>query len=458
MLTAILLICSFIAYAVMIGTYLPQSNYNNGMIFAVTLPKEAAKHDAILNIRSQFKKTMMNFSALMLASLIPMFFLGTSYQVLYFFVWMCILLTVLVLPFRRAHREALALKREKDWFVGERKVLHTDLRAMLLKNEQAAPYWAFAIPLALAVLLTVWWSRSGLMMLGIVAIVTVVLFAIISMLYRNAKTKVYSHNSEINVSLNQASIRIWSYTFLGLAFVEIVHFYLIGVSVLNDHRELGGFWIAWATVFTLVPLVLILYANSKIKRIVNEMLESEGRIMYSDEDEFWGNGFTYHNPHNPKVFIEKRIGIGMTVNTGTSAGKWFIGITLGVTAAVIIGVSFLLVRSELYPPVLTITAEHNIDIDYMMYSYDFSADAIIDISLVEEIPAGRRKNGEATEKAARGHFDLEGLGKSKLYVFKNNPPYIRIQLENEYIFYNEEDSKQTKEIYEQLMRLMKQEE
>ncbi len=177
--------------------------------------------------------------------------------------------------------------------------------------------------------------------------------------------------------------------------------------------------------------------------------------LRADEDEYWGNGFTYHNPHDRRVFVEKRVGIGMTVNTGTPAGKWFMGIAIGITAAVVIGVSFLLLRSELTSPQLNITEERRIDIDYPMYSYEVPAESIVDIALAEEIPRGIKTNGEATERVARGHFKLNDLGKARLYVFKKNPPYIRMRLkEGGYIFYNEEDPRQTEQVYERLRQMM----
>lgn len=456
MLTAILLISAVITYAVMMGTYLPQANYSNGMLFAVTLPKEAAQHEAVERIRERFKKDTRNISILMLVSLVPAFFLGMSFQILYYLIWLCALVVVIVFPFRRAHRDTLALKRQNEWFSGDKKAVQTDLRAMMLKNKRSAPYWLFAIPLAFSVWLTVRLKENGLTALGITAMLTVVLFAFISAMFRNARTKVYSRNSELNVSLNQAARSIWTYTFLSLAFIEVLHFALIGYFLLSESSELEQVWIAYSAAYALIPIALIWNANRRIKRIVDEAVEADGQTIYSDGDEYWGNGFTYHNPNDPRVFVEKRVGIGMTVNTGTAAGKWFMGITLGTAAAVLIGVSFLLVQSELKPPVLSISEERQIEIDYVLYSIDFPAEAMLDVALVEELPRGRRINGEATDTVARGHFNLDGLGKSRLYLFKNNPPYIRIQLTDTYIFYNEKDPDQTRQVYERLVKLQRQ--
>jgi hypothetical protein len=47
---------------------------------------------------------------------------------IYFFVWLPLFIIVMVVPFRRAFRETLALKREHEWFVGTKRVVQSDLR------------------------------------------------------------------------------------------------------------------------------------------------------------------------------------------------------------------------------------------------------------------------------------------------------------------------------------------
>lgn len=59
-----------------------------------------------------------------------------------------------------------------------------------------------------------------------------------------------------------------------------------------------------------------------------------------------------------------------------------------MTASVLLGVSFMLIRSELTSPELRFAADNRVGIDYPMYSYGFQAEDIRDIALVGEMPAG----------------------------------------------------------------------
>lgn len=215
-------------------------------------------------------------------------------------------------------------------------------------------------------------------------------------------------------------------------------------------------WMAFQTVYFLLWMsTFILVVTVPFRRSFRELLALKRRQEWyvnlgpdgpEDGDEYWGNGFTYHNPKDPRVFVDKRIGTGMTLNTGTAAGKMIMGGTAVLILGIIVGVSFMLIRSELTSPVMNIT-EEQVEIHYPMYNYAFAIDEIEALALVEEIPSGLRLNGEATDRYARGIFRLRELGKARLYIFKAHPPYLQIKLPDLYIYYNDENPQQTERWY-----------
>ncbi len=453
-LTAIFLITAAICLIVMTATYRPQANYKKGMLLAVTLPEQVLEHDGIREIQADFKQRFARANGLMLLLLVPVAILSAwpAYQTIYYLLWICAYFVVTTLPFRRSFRELLALKRENDWFVGEKRVIQSDLRVAQLKNRRSAPVALFAIPVAMSAGLMVWMVREGsdYIGIGVAALMVTVLFLLVSLGIRRAKARVYSMNSDVNVSLNQARRRAWSYLWLVMAIVENIHFLLIYLAAANENADEVGVWIAITLAFTAIPIGSILYVHRKVRIFEQELLELDDKIVYTDDDEYWANGFTYHNPNDKSILVPKRIGIGETINTGTVAGKLIAGGVIALMATVIIGVSFLLMRSELTSPTMTLTPDGRVSIDYPMYSYDFNLSDIEELTLVDDYPSGTKLNGEATGSHARGHFRLKGLGKTRLYVFKNNPPYIRIKLDKVYIFYNDKDPLRTTELFEQL--------
>ncbi|MFC3789135.1 DUF5808 domain-containing protein [Paenibacillus sp. GCM10012307] len=448
---------SVLSFIVILATYKGQGKYNNGMLFAVTLPPHAMDNEKIKDVQVKFGKRLKRIILWMAAAFIPVVLLydANGYQVLYFFVWIFSFYAAVFSWFRQAFRMTLALKRENDWFVGAKRVIQSDLRAAYLKNQRSAPLWLFAIPLAMTVGLVLW-SVNEPTLLGVSIGSSV--FTLVSLLpalgMRKMKAKVYSSNSEVNVGLNQARRRYISYLWFMMATLENVLFLLIGLFIMSDSDTAVGIWLTIILSLGVVPAALVLYVYRKIAHLEQETLELDGKPIYTDDDEYWSNGLTYHNPDDKAIFVPKRVGIGETVNTGTLAGKWIAWGPVPLVVAIVIGVSFLLINSEINPPVLTVTPEHNIEIDYPMYSFDFNVTDIEQISLVDKVPSGVKTNGEGTDKIARGHFKLKELGKARMYIFKS-PPYIQIKLKDSYVFYNEKDPEQTKRVFEQLQELYK---
>jgi hypothetical protein len=292
---AILLLVSAISFGITFGIFWFQSKYRNGMMLAVKLPKEAEKDRAVRRIRERYQKEIRTLALIVVVAFLPVFLPWMAFQFIYFLIWVLVCSFAFIIPFRRANRELIALKKKNGWSV----------------------------------------SPDG-----------------------------------------------------------------------------------------------------------------------DDGDEYWRMGVAYHNPKDRRIFVEKRVGTGLTVNTGTLVGKLIVGGSLGLAAAAILWVIVLFVWSETSPPKFSFaeSAEgERVEISYILYSTSFPVDEIRDVTLVDEIPRGSKTSGESTNRALRGIFRLEDIGKARLYVFKNNPPYIRIQLEDGYIFYNEEDPERTRQLYGQLL-------
>ncbi len=64
------------------------------------------------------------------------------------------------------------------------------------------------------------------------------------------------------------------------------------------------------------------------------------------------------------------------------------------------------------------------------YGVEWPLDEITNIELADTIPnVQMRTNGFALANRLKGHFRLEGLGKGKLFLFQNHPPFIYMKKE-----------------------------
>ncbi|MGO8946333.1 MAG: DUF1648 domain-containing protein [Ktedonobacterales bacterium] len=75
----------------------------------------------------------------------------------------------------------------------------------------------------------------------------------------------------------------------------------------------------------LIAIVLILFLltqRSRAKAGVPTDHQLTGSV-YRDDDQYWQGGLFYSNPDDPALFVEKRDGLGWTVNFGHPQGKLF---------------------------------------------------------------------------------------------------------------------------------------
>ena len=424
------------------------------MLFAVTLPEHAMEDSRIQSVQKRYKRRFRNVILTLLLALVPLIALYRleAYQVIYMLAWIVAAVFVVVLPFRRAFRDTLALKRENDWFVGAKRVVRSDLRVARLKNRQAAPVASFLVPIGAAAGFVAGVAAYDPAFVGIplAGLGIAALCLLVALGLRRSRAKVYSENSEVNLSLNQANRRMQSYTWLSVAIAENIHMLLLYLLMQSDREGMTGVWLTATVLFSAIPVGIIVYRYRQFRALEQEVLARDGQVVYSDDDEYWANGFTYHNPNDKSLFVTKRVGIGETINTGTAAGKMIMGGVALLGVAAIVGVSALMLISETVSPSLQLTEDNRIEIAYPMYPHRFEVADIRQLSLVDDIPRGIRTNGEATGTVARGQFRLDGWGKTRLYIYKKSPPYIQMKLDNEYVVFGDEDPEVTKRLYEQI--------
>lgn len=86
------------------------------------------------------------------------------------------------------------------------------------------------------------------------------------------------------------------------------------------------------------------------------------------------------------------------------------------------------------------------------YGVEWPLEKITNVELVDTIPNIQvRTNGFALANRLKGHFRIEGLGKGRLYLFCDRPPFIYIEKGEEYLFINSRDISETKLWYEEMM-------
>ncbi len=88
------------------------------------------------------------------------------------------------------------------------------------------------------------------------------------------------------------------------------------------------------------------------------------------------------------------------------------------------------------------------------YGTTFSMERVVSIEMRDRVPRTiRRLNGFSLNHIRKGYFDLEGEGRSLLFVDQKTPPFIRMELSSgTIIYYNLENTIVTWQLYDEIYR------
>jgi hypothetical protein len=86
-----------------------------------------------------------------------------------------------------------------------------------------------------------------------------------------------------------------------------------------------------------------------------------------------------------------------------------------------------------------------------MYGAAYKFSDIHEIRLDDSMPAATYKyNGAGLGEVKKGDYEVEGLGRCRLFVMSETGPYVVIGTTNGYVIINYKESKKTKELYQSL--------
>lgn len=83
------------------------------------------------------------------------------------------------------------------------------------------------------------------------------------------------------------------------------------------NQKINQMLVILSTVILLASIAPLLYTSYKLKK----GNYSDVSYTVDDDDKYWLLGCLYYNPNDPVAFVQKRFGIGWTINLGSNKGK-----------------------------------------------------------------------------------------------------------------------------------------
>lgn len=322
------------------------------IFFGVRIPYEKAGDPRLKRIRDEYLKEYGLIVGVFTALFI---FLGLKFKnnELIYVLGIFIQIGLSSLMYYIFHKKTRELKAKEGLIEGKREsvIVDTSFRGANNKNVLVSPLW-FLIPISIIAVNVILilarydsipdripvhfnimgqpdrWENKSLGSVMDSSVMQLFITGLMYFTYRTmgwAKQQINPARAKESRYQNRAYRRAWSgysvyINVCILIIFTVINFNTIGIISLTGPAF--SLLIGGITVFILVSTIaLSIYTGQGGSRIkLQEGNEENETLMDRDDDRHWKLGMFYYNPNDPAVWVEKRFGIGLTVNFGRPMG------------------------------------------------------------------------------------------------------------------------------------------
>ncbi|SHJ42645.1 Uncharacterized membrane protein [Clostridium amylolyticum] len=460
-MVSIIFLSTIIIFAIaLLATNESASKANNNIILGVTLPYGHLDDILVKNIVAKYKKLSRLLILIFVVISIPTLLIKnyTSFYMAYTFICIAALLYFNHKLYIKYFKELFTLKKNNNWFLGTKRIVSVDTKVSRIKNKMPVSKFYFIpsfiisfIPILMVITSKKYFNASSIFV-SLIPLLLIVPFLYLYKSYSSKRSVVYSQNTEINLYCNYLHKRLWSRCWIIIASITAITNVLTVLYTLNIYSNTILFIINIA-LYTIVSLFLIISTHKKIREEQNTLSIASENPIYTDDDDYWEKGY-YYNPNDTRVSVEKRIGYGFTFNMANKKAKLMTFIIYGLTISLVLFLSIMFIIFDTSEFKLTIDGD-TAKISAPVYGYSFNINDVKEVKKIDTLPRGPRTNGASTDRYNLGNYNLNNYGKSKMYVYNENPPFIVIKLDNMYVFLNGKTKDATERYYNMLLERIK---
>ena len=361
--TTLTLVVSILSVGVMMGIvpYVMRRNIQ----FGVSMPEGAHQRPEIKRMMRTYLLLNIGLSLLALVPVLAGFFLGLSEEGLAAYIGWSVSLAVLAnlliafMIYLAYYGKAKRLKAELFQHLSApadtRVMVATDFREGLRTvSTPAFAFWGILI-IALTAGLSALafdgmpdyiprqWGFDGevsayvpktmgsVMLLPILQALMLPIFLVSNYVFKAGKQMIKPANPRVSLAQNRAFRQAMSRFLVGIGLGCLIFFAVLQYAIVTN---LENVWVFNVATLVLTVLVMVFSIRLAVKYGQGgeryRVADTSGAPMAApqemvDDDEYWKWGFLYYNKADPAYFVEKRFGIGMTVNWARWQAWAFLG-------------------------------------------------------------------------------------------------------------------------------------
>ncbi|GGD22636.1 DUF1648 domain-containing protein [Pontibacillus salipaludis] len=317
------------------------------VVFGVTVPMEHTNHAVIKRSKKLYSIitgvlvlgvliTFLVWSMRTTPTDVQMALMGLMLPLL-------VIVTSLVLYFY-FHIKISKLKKEQRWFEGKKQVKISDLN--IRAKDEMLPWYVVSLPILLTIGLMVFtvanysqfpdqipvhWGADGkpdaytdksalsVLSLPLILLVLQGMFLGIIELTKRSGFKIRPTNTQASKKrqMNLRKYTSWLLLLVSLLLTMLFSFLQVMTLYGNMFSDMMVMLVPLIFMFlTLAGAVVFAIKVGKVDSDLDEVVvtDQDDKVEEYDEDRYWIGGMIYFNKQDPSVLVEKRFGIGMTVN------------------------------------------------------------------------------------------------------------------------------------------------
>lgn len=350
---ALVLINGFVLLIILIMQIITPKVIRKNILFGVKVPEDRVDDEEVEKIQMGFRRDnlLIGIPILLIFSLLLYIFSNPIFQMLLIFIYMGILFLI----YLKYNAKVKVLKKERGWDKIGSKMVVVDIKYSRDKSKTGniSSLW-FLIPLAITVFnivlslviypklpdkIPTHWSFTGeittyrnksygiVLMDDIVQLFMLGLFYFSYWMIGKSKQQINPNNPEESIKGNIVFRKAWSIYLLIITILTILLFTalnLLSYGILFKTTKMVDI-LTWAVLgFSIIGAIVL---STKIGQGGERLRSKEdietGKVYDRDDDKLWKLGnIIYYNPEDSSLFIEKRFGVGWTVNTGRPLGMF----------------------------------------------------------------------------------------------------------------------------------------
>ncbi len=411
-----LAICFVPILFVMYFTLLNERKPKNNLILSTTLPKEVWEDPRVLIIKKKFVMEL-TITCIFLAMLyIPAFFMEyVSLIMTYVMLWLDAVIIVPCIPYCRAVIAMRKLKKE-NWYHPELvkvQVADTSLASVFEEKQNTYTFVNFLLPLLIGLIPLMFPLvvpvEDSLTTLLIVVLCNSSTILAAYCCYTMLQKKEDRVNSDVTLTAVLTRIRryYWGKCWMYCSWLAAGFSFCALLLYVSE----WGFLIAMGILVTAI-LVLVVGMELKIRKEQQRLNEEQPSEILMDEDDNWPYGIICYNKNNKSLFVNSRIGMGVTTNFAHPVGK-----ALDIFAVVMLlllpFIGLFTVKEEFTKPTVILTETtleaHHIDVEYSIPLEDINT-----ITYLSEMPNVSKTWGSNFPHLYKGKFSIKDIGQNAL--------------------------------------------